>query len=509
MNCLLTFALLLWPVFCNGFEVGYTASMVNFPFVAALYYKEGVFTDNRPFCTGTIITDQYILTTAGCMWRPNPEISKIKMYENIRDVSAWVGSSFGYVKGSRLIDAQMLKMDNSYFPLKEDLQKIWGSDSPATNNYDISGFTYFYLDFCLLKTSSRINFNSYVHAIPFDVQNLTAAMRFWNDTIGGEDFYGTVVSDCYVAGWGGFKGERANKLYRLRYVKARYTERIHCVIAYCGNCSLCHQRFFNESTYTCFSSYMTGDTCMEDEGAPLFCPWFGYKNQKGLGWGAMLALLSGKMGACMKTELPSMYNVIWMAYPFFTRVMKFIWPPPGHEWIVASILFVPSQLVTLCALGVRSALVVDVGYNEAQVIPVYEGVPILNAWEAQPLAGHAIEKRIRENLDKVYKDLTNAGGDTVPQVDESALVDLPESVIEDIKVRGCFVTTRKRGERLSEGVLTPEPPLLEYRLGGDRMIKVPGWVRESSCEVMFEKDNEEASLPNLILDSILKVKSTF
>ncbi|KAF6212677.1 hypothetical protein GE061_013203, partial [Apolygus lucorum] len=112
--------------------------------------------------------------------------------------------------------------------------------------------------------------------------------------------------------------------------------------------------------------------------------------------------------------------------------------------------------------------------------------------------------RIRENLDKVYKDLTNAGGDTVPQVDESALVDLPESVIEDIKVRGCFVTTRKRGERLSEGVLTPEPPLLEYRLGGDKMIKVPGWVRESSCEVMFEKDNEEASLPNLILDSILK-----
>uniref|UniRef100_A0A0A9YD65 Actin-related protein 10 n=2 Tax=Lygus hesperus TaxID=30085 RepID=A0A0A9YD65_LYGHE len=175
-----------------------------------------------------------------------------------------------------------------------------------------------------------------------------------------------------------------------------------------------------------------------------------------------------------------------------------------RHYEVASILFVPSQLVTLCALGVRSALVVDVGFTEAQVIPVFEGVPILNAWEAQPLAGHAIEKRIRENLDKVYMDLMNAGGDTVPPEGATDIINLSESVIEDIKVRGCFVTTRKRGERLSEGVLTPEPPVLEYRLGGDKMIKVPGWVRESSCEVMFEKDNEEASLPNLILDSILK-----
>jgi actin-related protein len=59
---------------------------------------------------------------------------------------------------------------------------------------------------------------------------------------------------------------------------------------------------------------------------------------------------------------------------------------------VASTLFVPSHLVALCTLGVKTALVIDVGYQEVQIIPVYEGVPVLCAWQAQPLAACAIEK---------------------------------------------------------------------------------------------------------------------
>ncbi|KAF6212670.1 hypothetical protein GE061_013196 [Apolygus lucorum] len=340
MSCWKSLVLLLWPVICHSFEVGYTASMVNFPFVAAIYYKEGKFNNQRPFCTGTIITDGYVLTTAGCMHRRNPENSEEEMYESVEQqhITAWIGSPFGFVKGSRLVDAQMVVIQNFYFPQKQDLTAIWKSDAPPYNNYTVNNFTYFYLDFCLLKTQKQIIYNNFVHGIPFDVRNVTTAMTFWNTTIYNDvDTSGNVMPDCYAAGWGGLKDlERPNynALYRLRYVKARFTERIHCVVAYCGNCSLCHLRYFNESTYACFSSYMTGDTCEEDEGAPLFCPWFGYKNKQGLGWGAMLGLLSGKMGSCLETKLPSMYNVIWLAYPFFSRITNFLWPPPGHEWLI-------------------------------------------------------------------------------------------------------------------------------------------------------------------------------
>ena len=53
--------------------------------------------------------------------------------------------------------------------------------------------------------------------------------------------------------------------------------------------------------------------------------------------------------------------------------------------------------------------------------------------------------------------------------------------------------------------MPPEPPPLEYRIRGESLFLVPGQVRETAFEVLFEQDNDQASLPNLILDSILKV----
>ncbi|XP_014257338.1 actin-related protein 10 [Cimex lectularius] len=169
---------------------------------------------------------------------------------------------------------------------------------------------------------------------------------------------------------------------------------------------------------------------------------------------------------------------------------------------VASVLFVPSHLVVLCSLGVRTALVVDVGYKEAQVIPVYEGVLVLSAWEAQPLGAQSVEKRLRHNLLEAHKEIKNASGDASKSNED--IYNLPESVIEDIKVRGCFATTYERGEMFRDGVTPKQPPCLDYRLGGNQVLKVPGWVRESAFEVIFEKDNDQSSLPNLILDAILK-----
>jgi actin-related protein 10 len=44
---------------------------------------------------------------------------------------------------------------------------------------------------------------------------------------------------------------------------------------------------------------------------------------------------------------------------------------------VLSILLAPSHLMPLYGLGVKDGLVLDVGYSEATLIPVYENVPIL------------------------------------------------------------------------------------------------------------------------------------
>lgn len=59
---------------------------------------------------------------------------------------------------------------------------------------------------------------------------------------------------------------------------------------------------------------------------------------------------------------------------------------------VGSILFLPSHLATISTLGIDTALVLDVGYREATLIPIFEGIPVLKAWQALPLAGQVVHE---------------------------------------------------------------------------------------------------------------------
>lgn len=59
---------------------------------------------------------------------------------------------------------------------------------------------------------------------------------------------------------------------------------------------------------------------------------------------------------------------------------------------VGSILFLPSHLATISTLGIDTALVLDVGYQEATLIPIFEGIPVLKAWQALPLSGQVVHE---------------------------------------------------------------------------------------------------------------------
>jgi len=168
---------------------------------------------------------------------------------------------------------------------------------------------------------------------------------------------------------------------------------------------------------------------------------------------------------------------------------------------VCSLLLVPSHLVSLATLAVDTGLVVDVGHSETLLVPVYEGVPVLRTWQAQPLAGAAIQQRLQKSLVEWYEK--QEGGDAIRKSQQAS--NLPDTVIEDIKVRTSFVTKQERGVLYWENKL-PNPPVpdVSYPIDGDHTIKVPGPVREACHEVLFERDNDQMSLPNMILDALVK-----
>ncbi|XP_030569575.1 actin-related protein 10 [Drosophila novamexicana] len=158
---------------------------------------------------------------------------------------------------------------------------------------------------------------------------------------------------------------------------------------------------------------------------------------------------------------------------------------------VSSVLFVPAHLIALSTLAVPTGLVVDIGYSETTIMPVFSGVQILSAFKDHSYGSSAVHDEIRRQL-------------VATGVKEPLLT---SSVLEDIKIRTCFVNSYERAQARASSDQTqppPPPPSVDYAIcDGDAVISIPGTVRESVYELMFEQNNERDSLPHLILRAIL------
>lgn len=184
---------------------------------------------------------------------------------------------------------------------------------------------------------------------------------------------------------------------------------------------------------------------------------------------------------------------------------------------VPSLLFVPNHVVVMATLGINTALVFDIGYAEAIAIPIFEGITILDSVQFAPLGGKSLQLRIMDELIR-RKPTYRKDGENV----EIQQATIDESTLEDIIFRTCFVTTFERGSQLAQQklmnkeeeesttddgiqcVIRRPPPSVRYPFGGNQFLQIPGSLRESVCEVLFEMYGEEHTLATLIIDSILK-----
>jgi len=88
---------------------------------------------------------------------------------------------------------------------------------------------------------------------------------------------------------------------------------------------------------------------------------------------------------------------------------------------------------------------------------------------------------------------------------------LDERVLEDIKVRACFVAPfdravklldMKSDEKISSGSVAMDgcPKSVRYPVDGGHILTIPGVVRENACEILFERYGHESNIATLILE---------
>uniref|UniRef100_A0A7N8Y934 Actin related protein 10 n=1 Tax=Mastacembelus armatus TaxID=205130 RepID=A0A7N8Y934_9TELE len=159
------------------------------------------------------------------------------------------------------------------------------------------------------------------------------------------------------------------------------------------------------------------------------------------------------------------------------------------QFEVPSVLFAPSHLMAIMTLGINSALVMDCGYTETLVLPVYELLSL------------------RSDICMFYSQGFTAlpCGCFKPKMYEYGLVLFPA-------VRTCFVSDLQRGFKIQEAKFNLDgtaerpapPPDVDYPLDGEKILHVKGPIRDSVMEMLFEQDNEEKSVASLILDALVK-----
>uniref|UniRef100_A0A2K6G8G5 Actin related protein 10 n=1 Tax=Propithecus coquereli TaxID=379532 RepID=A0A2K6G8G5_PROCO len=148
---------------------------------------------------------------------------------------------------------------------------------------------------------------------------------------------------------------------------------------------------------------------------------------------------------------------------------------------VPSVLLAPSHLMALLTLGINSAMVLDCGYRESLVLPIYEGIPVLNCWGALPLGGKALHRELETQLlEQCTVDTGVAKEQSLPSVMGKFILSC---------LRKCFLSFLKN--------LSRSPTHFSFCF--------LNLIRDSVVEILFEQDNEEKSVATLILDSLMQV----
>ncbi|KXN70996.1 actin-like ATPase domain-containing protein [Conidiobolus coronatus NRRL 28638] len=195
--------------------------------------------------------------------------------------------------------------------------------------------------------------------------------------------------------------------------------------------------------------------------------------------------------------------------PFKQLIAKVLF----HRFQVPSITYFTSHVTSLLAVGATEGLVVDCGHLYISAMPVSDTRPQLSNLKYSLKAGNSICQRLREYLLEYATILPHQNKGQMPQFQLSKdLFSL--SVLEDIKIRGLVVSNKmvpldlKSDDRLEwyrnhSSMPSLRFPMAHPRDGTKFDIVIPGWIREFTCEVLFESgDEDHPSLIEATLDCL-------
>ncbi|KAG3162635.1 hypothetical protein PI126_g5896 [Phytophthora idaei] len=151
----------------------------------------------------------------------------------------------------------------------------------------------------------------------------------------------------------------------------------------------------------------------------------------------------------------------------------------------SAVTLVPSMVAVLYATANHTALVVDCGWTETRLLPVFKGVPLPYLYETVPAGSR--------NCCKVIQRELNSSRDQ-PMDSSEIVTPATEAMAEDILERACFAQQKD-----------PLPNVVdaEFHAQDNDVLQIPGNLRTDAVEQLLLGD--EGTEGTSIVDGIVQV----
>lgn len=169
---------------------------------------------------------------------------------------------------------------------------------------------------------------------------------------------------------------------------------------------------------------------------------------------------------------------------------------------VPSVSFIDTHTLALLATGRNTGLVVDCGYWETTVMPVYAGRPLRNALTTTPRAG----RRLRACVAALCTAYASVRG--------APPADVPRAAVERITTEALYVHPAPRAACDASLPLDTAAMHAAYAEDAEDFdlrtdagtLRVPGWIRSAACEALFDDgDEDEAGVVQCARQSIAQL----
>ncbi|CAJ0586213.1 unnamed protein product, partial [Mesorhabditis spiculigera] len=161
---------------------------------------------------------------------------------------------------------------------------------------------------------------------------------------------------------------------------------------------------------------------------------------------------------------------------------------------VAQVSFLPSALTATFPFNVKNALVVELGASGLLVTPIHTGTTLINQAIYSPRGYASVVEKVRHQLGK-HARIRLADGQLRATTDDDWATDYARETADRFAHEHSFCTSFERARSLENpDTLQPQLPELALDFGPHKLL-VPGWLRETGYEVLFEECDGNETIP--------------